>query len=243
MSVVTPGYPDAGADEGAIAVQADGQVDVLYQGYEVVNAKTLKLANGHEYFTSSVDEGRTWTTPAAVGASAGQTTIDEWWNDGSIAADPSGDLYATWDTQGTEGAQGTDTGWLSFSTDGGQEWSAPLQAPADQADVPHIMEVTGAGPGEAYVGWVSASNPSGYAQYLRTFAVTANAGAGGWLSPPQQVSSQFGDPNVAPGDTFGIATLSPTEAILSWGSAVPGSHRQASVFAAPVSVLTGEGGP
>ncbi len=64
---------------------------------------------------------------------------------------------------------------------------------------------------------------------------------GGWLSAPQQISSQFGDPAVAPGDTFGIATLSPTELVLGWGSAVPGSHRETSVFAAPVSVL--EEGP
>ncbi len=237
MAVVTPGYPDGGADEGAIAVQGDGQVDVLYQGYEVVRPKTLKLENGHEYFTSSVDEGRTWTTPAVVGAAAGENTISEWWNDGSIAADSGGDLYATWDTQSGQGAGATDAGWLSFSTDGGREWSAPVQAPSDQADVPHIMEVAGAGPGEAYVGWLSASNPSGYAEYLRTFAVSANGGAGGWLSPPQQVSSQFGDPNVAPGDTFGIATLSPTQLVLSWGSAVPGSGRTTSVFAAPVGVL------
>jgi hypothetical protein len=238
MSVVTPGYPDAGADEGAIAVQGDGQVDVLYQDYEVVNPRTLKLANGHEYFTSSADEGKTWTAPVAVGASAGQITINEWWNDGSIAADPSGDLYATWDTQGKGGR--TDTGWLSFSTDGGQEWSAPLQATADRANAPHIMEVTGAGPGEAYVGWLSDSDPSGYAAYLRTFAVAANSGAGGWLSPPQQISSQFGNPNVFPGDTFGIATLSPTQLVLSWGSAIQGSGGQTSVFAAPVSVQTDE---
>ncbi len=237
MSIVTPGYPDAGADEGAITVQGNGQVDLLYQDYEVVNPRTLKLANGTEYFTSSSDEGETWSAPVAVGAGAGTITINEWWNDGSIAADPGGDLYATWDTQGKHHGRHTDTGWLSFSTDGGQEWSTPTQAPADQANDPHIMEVTGAGPGGAYVGWLSDSSPSGYAEYLRTFAVAANGGAGGWLSPPQQISSEFGNPNVFPGDTFGIATLSPTQLVLSWGSAVPGSGRQTSVFAAPVSVL------
>jgi len=241
MSVVTPRYPDAGTDEGAIAVEGNGQVDVLYQGYEVVNPKTLKLENGHEYFTSSSDEGRTWSTPQAVGPGAGVTTIDEWWNDGSIAADPSGDLYATWDTQAGAGANGTDTGWLSFSTDGGREWSAPVQAPAEQGGVPHIMEVTGGPPGEAYVGWLTDSAPGGWAQYLRTFSVSEDGGAGGWLSAPQQISSRFGDPAVAPGDTFGIATLSPAELVLGWGSAVPGSHRETSVFAAPVSVL--EEGP
>jgi len=243
MSVVSPGYPDAGADEGAIAVQGDGQVDVLYQGYEVTDPKTLKLANGHEYFASSLDHGRSWSAPVAVGASAGQSTIDEWWNDGSIAAAPGGDLFASWDTQAGEGAQSTDTGWLSFSTDGGREWSAPVQAPADQTGVPHIMEVTGASPGEAYVGWLSDSSPAGYAQYLRTFSVAANDGGGGWLTAPEQISSQFGDPDVAPGDTFGIVTLSPGELVLSWGSAVPGSHRRASVFAAPVATAAGELAP
>jgi hypothetical protein len=100
--------------------------------------------------------------------------------------------------------------------------------------------VTGAGPGEAYVGWLSDSSPGGYAEYLRTFAVAANGGAGGWLSPAQQISSQFGAPTVFPGDTFGIATLSPTQLVLSWGSAVAGSRGQTSVFAAPVGVLTAE---
>jgi hypothetical protein len=57
------------------------------------------------------------------------------------------------------------------------------------------------------------------------------------------ISSQFGNPNVAPGDTFGIATRSPTELVSGWGSELTGSHRQASVFAAPVGVLTGPGLP
>jgi hypothetical protein len=103
MTVVTPGYPDAGADEGAVAVAPDGTVDVLYQDYEVTNPRSLKLENGHEYFTSSTDGGRMWSTPVPVGASGGQITISEWWNDGLIAVDPSGDLYAAWDTQSTTG--------------------------------------------------------------------------------------------------------------------------------------------
>ncbi len=40
---------------------------------------------------------------------------------------------------------GTDVGWLSFSADDGAHWSAPLQAPPDRLNVPHIMEVTGGG--------------------------------------------------------------------------------------------------
>ena len=126
-----------------------------------MKAKTLRLADGHEYFTTSIDGGRTWSTPVTVGASAGQITINEWWNDGSIAADSAGDLYATWDTQGESGSQKTDIGWVSFSNDGGDEWSSPVQATPDRKDVPHITEVTGAGPGKASVAWLSSSNPRG----------------------------------------------------------------------------------
>jgi hypothetical protein len=115
MSVTNPGYPDGGADEGDVTVAPDGAIDVLYQGYEVINPRTLKLADGHEYFTTSTDGGGAWSAPVEVGASAGQITIDEWWNDGSVATDSDGDLYATWDTQGTVGSQKTDIGWMSFS--------------------------------------------------------------------------------------------------------------------------------
>jgi hypothetical protein len=196
------------------------------------------MAVGHEYFTTSTDGGTTWSAPVEVGASAGQMTVNEWWNDLSIATDSAGDLYATWDTQGEIGGQKADIGWVSFSIDGGQGWSAPVQATPDEEDVPHIMEVTGAGPGQAYVAWLSSSNPSGYALYLRTLSISAN-GTGGWLSGVAQISQQFGNPKASPGDTFGIATFSPTALVLSWGSAVPGSGRNTSVFAAPVGVLLG----
>jgi len=237
MSVVNPGYPDGGADQGDVTVAPDGAIDVLYQGYAVVSRRTLELAHGQEYFTNSTDGGQTWSAPVEVGGSAGQMTINEWWNDLSIAADSSGDLYASWDTQGKVGSQKTDIGWVSFSNDGGKEWSAPVQATPDQKNVPHIMEVAGAGPGEAYVAWLSSSDPRGYALYLRTFAVGVDHGAGGWISDAVRISEQFGNPNVFPGDTFGIATLSPTALVISWGSAIPGSAGNTSVFAAPVRVL------
>ena len=93
------------------------------------------------------------------------------------------------------------------------------------------MEVAGGGPGIAFVGWLSDSNPQGYAQYLRTFSVTR-----GWLSDPAQVSTQFGDPSVWPGDTFGISTLSTSQVVLSWGSATPSSGKKSDIFAARVGV-------
>lgn len=244
MSVVNPGFPDAGADMGQVIVAPGGAIDVLYQNYAVLNRKTLKLGSGVEDFTTSTDGGKTWSAPVVVGASAGRETIDEWWNDVSLATDPAGDLYATWDTQGKAGGHKAqrhkaDTGWVSFSTDGGKEWSAPVQATPDQDKVPHIMEVAGAVPGEAYVAWVSPSDPRGYALYLRTFSVSADGGAGGWLSGAVRISQKFGNPADAPGDTFGIAAITPTALALSWGGAVPGAGGSTSVFAAPVSVRTG----
>jgi hypothetical protein len=236
ISVVNPGYPDGGTDEGDVAIAPDGAVDVLYEGYQVTNPKTLKLADGHEYFSTSNNSGRTWSAPVEVGATAGQITINEWWNDGSIATDAAGDLYATWDSQGMAGSQKTDIGWVSFSTDGGQVWSTPVQATPDQRNVPHIIEVTGAGSGGAYVAWLSSSNPRGYALYLRAFSVSVDGGLGGWLSDAVRISQKFGEADAFPGDTFGISTFSPTALALSWGGAIASSDGKASVFAAPVAV-------
>ncbi len=239
IAVVNPSYPDGGTDEGDVTVAPDGAVDVLYEGYEVVNSRTLELAHGHEYFTTSADGGKTWSAPVEVGASAGEIEINEWWNDGSIATDSSGDLYATWDTQEKVQGKRTDIGWVSFSVDGGKKWSTPVQATTGNKDVPNITQVAGAEPGEAYVAWLTSSDPRGYALYLRTFSVSAHGGAGGWLSDAVRISQQFGSPDVFPGDTFGIATFSTTRLVTSWGSSVAGSAGRSSVFAAPVRVLTG----
>ncbi len=226
MVHVTPGYPSGGADSGPLVVEPSGRIDVLYQGYSVTGPN-YPLGPGYSYFTASTDGGASWSPPVGVGQGAGTMSPAEWWIDGDIARDSAGTLYATWDTQGTN----SDFAWLSYSTNGGTKWSTPTQAPADSANVPHIIQVTGAGSGTAYVGWLSDSNPLGYAQYLRTFKVGS-----GWSSAPVTVSSpgQYGNPGVWPGDTFGITTTSATQVVLSWGSAVSSSF--SSIFAAPVSV-------
>lgn len=232
MSYISPGFPNSGADSAPLVVEPSGRIDVLYQGYQVTNPPTDTLGQGNSYFTASTDGGSTWSAPVLVGGQAGTMSTLEWWIDGDISADSGGNLYATWDTQGTN-PDGTanDIGWLSFSTNHGVTWSSPVQAPADRLNVPHIIEVTGGGSGIAYVAWLSPSNPQGYAQYLRTFSITA-----GWLSAPVQVSSAFGDRSVWPGDTFGISALSPTNVVLSWGSATAATGKKSEIFAAPVSV-------
>jgi hypothetical protein len=236
MSDISPGFPASGGDSAPIVVEPSGRVDVLYQGYQITNTTTYAMNPAYSYFTSSADQGSTWSTPVRVGGQDGTMSLAEWWIDGDIALDAGGNLYATWDTQGMN-ADGTpsDIGWLAYSSDHGKHWSAPLQAPTDQLSVPHIMEVAGGDPGIAYVGWLSDSNPQGYAQYLRAFSITR-----GWLSAPVQVSSQFGDPSVWPGDTFGISALAPGQLVLSWGSATPATGKKSEIFAAGVGVnLTG----
>jgi hypothetical protein len=229
MVHVSPGFPASGADSGPLVVQPNGTIDVLYQGYPT-NPTTYALAPANEWFTSSADGGASWSPPVEVGAGAGTMSTAEWWIDGDLGIDSGGNLYATWDVQGTNPAgSANDIGLLSYSRDGGATWSTPTVVPADTSDVPHIVEVVGAGPGIAYVGWLSNSGPSGYAEYLRTFSTSS-----GWLSAPFQVSQQFGASSVWPGDTFGISTESANRVVLSWGSAVNG--KQSEIFAAGVSV-------
>ena len=174
----------------------------------------------------------TWSAPVAVGPQAGTMSLAEWWIDGGLGIDAAGNLYATWDTQGTNpDGSANDVGWLSFSADHGARWSAPLQAPPDRLNVPHIMEVTGGGSGIAYVSWLSDSNPAGYALYLRAFSI-----ARGWLSGPAQISAGYGSSAVWPGDTTGLSALSPTDIVASWGSDYPDlSGKQAEIYAANIA--------
>lgn len=67
--------------------------------------------------------------------------------------------------------------------------------------------------------WLACSDASPNSRRPRA---RTRRGAGPLPEPPEPlgwvISSQFGNPNVAPGDTFGIATLSPTELVSGWGS-------------------------
>jgi hypothetical protein len=234
MSDISPGFPASGGDSAPLAVEPDGRIDVLYQGYQITNTTTYTMNPAYSYFTSSIDQGRTWSTPVAVGRQEGTMSLAEWWIDGDIAIDAGGNLYATWDTQGTNpDGSPNDIGWLSFSTDHGERWSTPVQVPADNLNVAHITQVAGGAPGIAYVGWLSDSDPAGYAQYLRAFSVTR-----GWLSAPIRVSGQFGDPSVWPGDTFGISTPVPGQVVLSWGSATADTGKKSEIFTVAVTAQT-----
>ncbi|MER5639190.1 sialidase family protein [Kitasatospora sp. NPDC002227] len=227
MSHISPGYPDSGADSAPVVAEPDGSLDVVYQGYTVTDVPTDNLTVAYTYATRSTDGGASWTPPVRVGGEAGTMNNSEWWIDGSEALGPDGTLYATWDTQSPT----ADTGWLSYSRDHGASWSTPVAAPADTLAAPHIMQVVAGPPGIAYVGWLSSSDPRGYAQYLRTFSTTR-----GWLSAPAQVSRSFGTPTVWPGDTFGLSALTPTHLVLAWGSAVAPTPATDQIWATTVGV-------
>jgi hypothetical protein len=229
---ISPGFPASGGDLAPMVVEPSGQIDVLYQGYHITNTTTYTMDPAYSYFTSSTDHGSTWSTPIAVGAQAGTMSLSEWWIDADIGIDAGGNLYAAWDTQGTNAdGSANDIGWLSFSANHGRNWSAPVQAPSDELNVPHIMEVVGGGAGIAYVSWLSNSDPRGYALYLRTFSTKT-----GWLNAPARISPEFGDPSVWPGDTTGISLLSPSQLVLSWGSATTSSGKKSDIYAATVGV-------
>ncbi len=232
MSDISPGFPASGGDSAPLVVEPNGRIDVLYQGYHITSTTTYTMNPAYSYFTSSTDGGATWSQPVAVGTQAGTMSLSEWWIDGDIGIDAAGNLYATWDTQGTNpDGSANDIGWLSYSADHGARWSAPVQVPPDRLNVPHIMEVTGGGRGIAYVSWLSDSNPAGYALYLRTFSVTR-----GWLSGPAQISTDYGSSAVWPGDTTGLSSLSPTDMVASWGSDYPGlSGKKAQIYAANIA--------
>ncbi|HET9781157.1 MAG TPA: sialidase family protein [Candidatus Dormibacteraeota bacterium] len=237
MSYVSPGFPASGGDSGPMVIEPSGRVDVLYQGYQITNTTTYAMNPAHSYFTASngctiVSQTRGgldcgWSSPVQVGGDkSGTMSLWEWWIDGDLGIDSAGNLYATWDTQvsNLDGSTWTsDTAWLSYSINGGKTWTRAIQVPPDTSATPHIVEVAGGGSGTAYVTWLSYSNGTGYAEYLRTYAIGNGwipiSGATGPDTSTFTVSgSLYGNTSVWPGDTTGISFVSPANVVVSWGS-------------------------
>ena len=83
--------------------------------------------------------------------------------------------------------------------------------------------------------WQVDTSPQGYATHLRQYSVNR-----GWLGPAIQVSQQYGDPRVWPGDTFGLSALPggdhtypATRVAVSWGSG-PDPQTDSQIYAATV---------
>jgi len=226
---VDPNFPRGGGYSAPVLVEPDGQVDLLTWGHFVGPAPSWALHPGHEFFASSAN-GTTWPTPRTeIGVSAGSIALPTWWIDGDLSRDQGGTLYATWDTQTSAG----DIGWLSFSTDDGKSWSAPVRVTPDTGKAVHIVQVLGGAAGVAYVAWQTDAPAGGYATYLRPYSPGK-----GWTGPRINVSNKFGNPRIWPGDTFGLAPLPggpATRLALSWGSAVSGNSNS-EIYAAVVTL-------
>jgi hypothetical protein len=231
ITVVSPGFPGHGGGVAApILAGLGGRLDVAFWVWDGGAIAPYALPPDHIYFTSSSDGGRIWSKPVAIGAHAGRIGYFVTWIDVDLGIDSAGNLYATWDTQ----QPGGDIGWLSYSTDHGRTWSPTRRVTPDHDNAEHIMAVTGGPPGVVYVGWLSDNSRRGFAQFLRPYSIRS-----GWLAKPFQVSRQFGNRNIWPGDTIGISLLPaarhlPREIQLSWGSAVGGLTSQ--IYTATVQV-------
>ena len=219
---ISPGFPLGGAYSAPIVVQPNGTLDVLYWQHPT-NPRTLAVSPGHQYFTRSTDRGKTWSKPVAVGRNAGAIGLYEWWIDGSLATDPAGNLYASWDTQ--RGSR--DTAWFAWSKDGGRRWSAPLRVAGSRSE--HLIEIAAAGPRDVYVGWQTPVRRKGYATFLRRLSV-----GGGWTGPARKISAGYGDATIWPGDTFGLSTRGGS-ALASWGSAI-GKAKTSEIYATVVTL-------
>lgn len=236
---ISPGFPGSGADVGPILIEPDGRLDVLYQGYNVLNHKTLKLGVAHDYFTTSTDNGSTWSKPRRLGPASDFMNTTEWWIDGSLGmgSGKKPDLYATWDTQ----SGGHDIGWFSYSTTDGRTWSPVVRATSATGKAVHIVQVLGGRRRIAYVGWLTDSlrchQVACYTQYLRVYQIGQ-----GWITPVIHVSSSFGNWRVWPGDTIGLSLLPGGTAgneslAVSWGSALGGRPANSEIWAVVVSQL------
>lgn len=234
MMIVSPGYPNHGGDVAApLLVERSGRIDLAFWDWSGGAVKPYALPPNHIYFTSSANAGATWSKPVAIRPGAGRIGYFVTWIDVDLSIDSAGNLYATWDTQ----RPGGDIGWLSYSIDHGRTWSPARRVTPDHDHAEHIMAVTSGPAGIVYVGWLSDNSRRGFAQYLRPFSIRT-----GWLSRPIQVSRQFGNANVWPGDTIGLSLLpasghGPRKIQVSWGSAVTAAHLS-QIFTATVSTAT-----
>jgi hypothetical protein len=210
---ISPGYPNGGAVSGPLLIEPNGQIDVLYEDYMI--GTNLTLGTGNNYFATSSDGGRTWTTGTIVGGGGGRYLSNtEWWIDGDISRDSSGTLYASFDTPNTTG---TENAWLTYSNDDGKSWSNPIELNKGIGSATLNIEPGVAGANSSvYVAWM-ADNTSGWSTYFQVYSDQGTV-----LSPPMIVSGSIGLNGIWGGDTLGITSVKDGVS-LSWGYAIASS--------------------
>jgi hypothetical protein len=224
ITSMAPGFPANGGYSAPLLVQPNGRIDAVDWSHHI-DKGTYKIHPGYELFLSSRD-GTTWPrNPKPLFPNEGTIGIPTWWIDGDISADRGGNLYITWDTQTSAG----DIGWLTWSRDGGQHWARPVRVTPDTTKAVHIVQVAGGANGTAYIGWQTNAPKQGYATYLRPFSIRR-----GWLGPAIQVSTQYGNSAIWPGDTFGLALLPGNGVSLTWGTALSAT-KPSEIYASEVT--------
>src|SRR5260370_41530982 len=63
MVHVSLGVPASGGDSAPLVVEPNGQIDLLYQGFQITNTTTFTMNPAFSYFTSSADAVNTWSSP------------------------------------------------------------------------------------------------------------------------------------------------------------------------------------
>ena len=229
---INPEYPNGGAVSGPLLVEPNGQVDVLYEDYNIGTNHTL--GSGYNYFTSSNDGGRTWANRTIVGVGGGRYLSNtEWWIDGDISRDSSGTLYASFDTPNST----SEDAWLTYSSNDGKNWSNPIDLNKGLSSGLNIMPGVAGSNSSVYVAWMSDTS-IGWDTYFQVFS---NQGVA--LSPPMIVSNLTGINGIWGGDTLGITGVSKGVS-LSWGYGVPsGGVASSQIFSSTLYnvSLTSEG--
>jgi hypothetical protein len=155
---------------------ADQRGPVLYVAYAVPFNERRGI-----YLARSNDGGTSWLSPTLIfdAASVGWSSADKPW----LALDASANvLHAVWLRAALPGEVAPRGVYYARSTDGGQTWSAPVEATEGNVDSPRV---TVAGDGQAYIAWTQeksqaqTGNPAG----LEVWGQFSPDGGQRWLEP------------------------------------------------------------
>jgi hypothetical protein len=214
---VSPGFPYSGAYPNALVVERTGQIDLLYGGFPT-NGSSAQYAPGREFFADSLNDGRTWTVPVALGNPNDRLSPVSVEIQGSETVASNGTLYVVYESQFPT----HEVGWLLSSSDHGRTWSAPLRVFTGRYThrgpdgTPAMMQVVSSVGPLVYVGYVWNNSANGtWEAHLRVLDPRT-----GNLSAPILVSTYVGANAIFPGTMIGLAQLDRHHVSLATGVGV-----------------------